>query len=247
LGTVEPVAFFAYPDMPSSLTPTGASVVTLASQNEDIIAAVEQLANALAAPAVIGPAQPAPVSPLTNGPLTTASAAASLASRLPSGSIICDDAITAGPDLYAATRNAAEHRWLCQTGGAIGAALPMAIGAAIAEPSAKVFALSGDGSAMYTLQALWTMAREKLPIVSIIFSNRSYRILNIEMARTGAGEPGPAAASMLSLDNPPLDWVSIARGHGVEAFACDTAKGFDEALQYAIAVEMPVLIEAVTT
>jgi acetolactate synthase-1/2/3 large subunit len=146
---------------------------------------------------------------------------------------------------FIATQQSAPHDWLFLTGGAIGQGLPVAIGASAAAPNRKVIALTGDGAGMYTLQSLWTMAREKLPIVTVVFANRSYRILNIEMARTGAGQPGPAAQSMLSLDHPTLDWVKLAQGHGVEAVSCDSAEAFDLALERAIAGTGPILIEAV--
>jgi acetolactate synthase I/II/III large subunit len=243
-GTQEPVAFFAYPGRPSVLSPPGAEVVTLASRAQDSVAALAALADTVDAPSPAAVSLRLPVEAPT-GPLTTATAAASLARHMPNGSIVCDDAVTAGLDHFAATREANGHVWLCQTGGAIGLALPLAIGASIAAPASKVFALSGDGSAMYTLQALWTMARERLPIVTIVFANRSYRILNIEMARTGAGAPGPTAAAMLSLNDPVIDWVKLAEGQGVRGVRCDTAEAFDEHLQAAIAAHEPVLIEAV--
>jgi acetolactate synthase I/II/III large subunit len=243
-GTQEPVAFFAYPDRPSMLTPDGAKVMTLASRLQDSVGALEALAEMLAAATGTATSvQQTPPAP--TGQLTTATAATSLARHMPASSIVCDEAITAGAAQFAATHNSREHLWLRQTGGAIGLALPMAIGAAIADPQAKVIALSGDGSAMYTLQALWTMAREQLPVVSIIFANRSYRILNIEMERTGAGAPGPAATAMLSLDNPVIDWVKLAEGQGVRGIRCETAEDFDAALEAAVAASEPVLIEAV--
>jgi acetolactate synthase-1/2/3 large subunit len=134
---------------------------------------------------------------------------------------------------------------LSLTGGAIGHGAPMAVGAAMAAPDRKVLALIGDGSALYTIQALWTMARENLNITTVIFANRSYRILNVELARTGAGQPGPAASSMLTLDNPVVDFVALAKGFGVDAVRCDTADDFDRQLARCIAQTGPTLIEAV--
>ena len=142
------------------------------------------------------------------------------------------------------TRAAAPHDWLYHTGGAIGQGLPMAVGAAIGAPGRKVFALLGDGAAMYTVQALWTAAREQLDITAIVFSNKIYRILMIELARTGAGNPGPAAASLLSLGNPPLDWVNLAAGMGVPGVRCDQAEDFDRQLARLIEQPGPKLIEA---
>ena len=136
------------------------------------------------------------------------------------------------------------HDWLCLTGGAIGSGMPQAVGAAMACPDRQVFALCGDGAAAYTLQALWTQAREKQNIVNVVFANHSYLVLNVELARVGAGEPGPAAQQMLSLDNPKMDWVKLAEGFGVPARRAATAGGFDEALQAALAEGGPQLIVA---
>jgi acetolactate synthase-1/2/3 large subunit len=157
---------------------------------------------------------------------------------------VSDDSVTAGPFQFMATANAAKHTWLYLTGGAIGQGLPLAIGAAIASPGRSVIALSGDGSAMYTLQALWTIARERLPIVTIIFANRRYQILSIEMARTSADEAGPTADALLSLSDPTLDWVKLAEGQGVQAERCETAEDFDAVLSNALAAKAPFLIEA---
>jgi acetolactate synthase-1/2/3 large subunit len=244
-GTTTPCAFFAYPERPSVLVPDGCTVHPLSTRSEDTVAALAALADALGAPdtgPVVGP-QAQPERP--TGPLTPFACAQSLARHLPADAIISDDAVTAGLPHYMATMQAAPHDWLFLTGGAIGQGLPLAVGTACAAPHRKTVALTGDGAAMYTLQALWTMAREKLPVVTVVFANRSYRILNIEMARTGAGNPGPAARSMLSLDNPVLDWVQLAQGHGVTAVRADTAEAFDDALARALAMDEPVLIEAV--
>jgi acetolactate synthase-1/2/3 large subunit len=146
--------------------------------------------------------------------------------------------------VFLATAGAEPHDWLALTGGAIGIGMPLAVGAAVAAPDRKVVCLSGDGAGMYTNQALWTMAREKLDVLTIVFANRSYRILNIEMARTGAGNPGPAATSMLSLDNPPVDWVKLAEAQGVPAARCETAEAFDTMCARMLATKGPSLIEA---
>ncbi|KAF0094368.1 MAG: hypothetical protein FD128_2643 [Hyphomonadaceae bacterium] len=146
--------------------------------------------------------------------------------------------------MYFGTMGAKKHDWLALTGGAIGIGLSMAIGAQMAAPQRKTIALSGDGSAMYAIQALWTMAREKLPIVTIIFANHDYKVLNIEMMRTGAGDVGATAKSMLSLANPNLDFVALAKGHGVQAASVTTSEEFDEILESALASNEPWLIEA---
>lgn len=243
-GTAEPVAFFAYPGKPSVLVPDGCDTMVLSERSEDTAEALAALADALNAPeAPPAPARVIPDAP--SGKITPYTCAASLSRHMPDNAIISDDAVTAGLPHYMATAQAAPHDWLFLTGGAIGQGLPVAVGAAVAAPDRKVIALTGDGAGMYTLQALWTMARERLPIVTVVFANRSYRILNIEMGRTGAGQPGPAAAAMLSLDNPALDWVKLAQGQGVEAVSCDTAEAFDVAIARAIDSSVPVLIEAV--
>lgn len=243
-GTSEPVAFFAYPGKPSILVPDGCQTMVLSERSEDTAEALAALADAMNAPEA--PPAPTRVIPDTpSGKITPYSCAASLSRHMPDNAIISDDAVTAGLPHYMATQLAGPHDWLFLTGGAIGQGLPLAVGAAVAAPDRKVIALTGDGAGMYTLQALWTMARERLPIVTVVFANRSYRILNIEMGRTGAGQPGPAAQAMLSLDNPTLDWVKLAQGQGVEAVSCSTAEAFDLALERAMASDAPVLIEAV--
>jgi acetolactate synthase-1/2/3 large subunit len=163
---------------------------------------------------------------------------------MPEDAIISDDAVTSGLALFTLTETAAPHDWLFHTGGAIGQGGPMAVGAAVAAPHRKVIALLGDGAAMYTIQSLWTMARERLNVATIIFANRSYRILNVELARTGAGNPGPTAAAMLSLDNPAIDFVGLAKSMGVDAVRCETAEDFDRQLARMLAVDGPTLIEA---
>jgi acetolactate synthase I/II/III large subunit len=246
VGCTPPVAFFAYPGKPSVLTPEGAQSFAFGGAELDSLAALQALAQE--AGLALPPAQPAPAlaSPARpEGPLHPGAIGLSLARHLPAQAIICDEAITAGAAAYGLTEQAAPHDWLCLTGGAIGHGAPMAVGAALAAPDRKVIALIGDGSAMYTIQALWTMAREKLDVTIVIFANRSYRILTVELARTGAGQPGPAAASMLALDNPVLDFVSLARGMGVEAARCETAQDFDASLARAIGQKGPVLLEAV--
>jgi acetolactate synthase I/II/III large subunit len=243
-GTAEPVAFFAYPGKPSVLVPEGCATMVLSERSEDTAEALAALADALDAPE--SPSATTRVIPdAPSGKVTPYTCAASLSRHMPDNAIISDDAVTAGLPHFMGTAQAAPHDWLFLTGGAIGQGLPLAVGAAVAAPNRKVIALTGDGAGMYTLQALWTMARERLPIVTVVFANRSYRILNIEMGRTGAGQPGPAAAAMLSLDNPTLDWVKLAQGQGVEAVSCTTAEAFDVALARAMASDVPVLIEAV--
>lgn len=243
-GTKAPIAFFAYPNKPSELLPDGCEPLQLSEKYEDTIEALARLCEALGAPALAEAAKKMEM-PKPTGAINPFNCAQSIARHLPENAIISDDAVTAGLPCYMSTMNAAPHDWLFLTGGAIGQGLPLAIGAQMAAPERKVLALSGDGAGMYTLQALWTMAREKLPIVSVVFANRNYRILNIEMARTGAGNVGKTAMEMLSLDNPSLDWVKLAEGQGVKAISVNTSESFDEALEMAFAANEPILIEAV--
>ncbi len=243
-GTKAPIAFFAYPNKPSELLPDGCEPLQLSEKYEDTIEALAQLCDALTAPAPVEAAQKVEM-PTPTGALNPFNCAQSIARHLPENAIVSDDAVTAGMPCYIATANANAHDWLFLTGGAIGQGLPLAIGAQMAAPNRKVLALSGDGAGMYTLQALWTMAREKLPIVSVVFANRNYRILNIEMARTGAGNVGETAQKMLSIDAPTLDWVKLAEGQGVKAISVKTSEEFDAALSDAILANEPILIEAV--
>lgn len=244
VGTAAPVAFFAYPNRPSVLVPEGCRTLTLATRSEDPVAGLTALADALGAPRE-GPSNglsrpdSAPV-----GRLTPQTCGASIARHAPEGAIFCDDAVTSGAGVAGACATAAPHEVLALTGGAIGAAMPLALGAAVACPDRKVLALTGDGAGMYSIQALWTMARENLDVTIVVFSNHSYRVLHIEMERTGGGQAGPSARSLLDLGDPRIDWVSIARGMGVEARKCETAEAFDKAFQEAMSVRGPHLIEA---
>jgi acetolactate synthase-1/2/3 large subunit len=240
-----PVAFFAYPNRPSVLVPEGCATLTLAARAEDAIAGLAALADALGAPTA-GPVQPLalPVA-APAGKLTAYSVGASIARHMPEGAIVCDDSVTSGAGVAAAAGTARPHEVLALTGGAIGAGLPLAIGAAVAAPDRKVLSLNGDGAAMYTIQSLWTMAREGLDITTVVFANYTYRILNVEMQRTGAGEAGPSAKKLLELGDPKIDFVAMARGMGLAAVRCETAEAFEAAFAAAMAQKGPMFIEAV--
>ncbi|HEX7885567.1 MAG TPA: acetolactate synthase large subunit [Phenylobacterium sp.] len=244
VGTTMPVAFFAYPNRPSVLVPDGCETLTLADRSEDAVAGLAALADALGAPKQ-GPSQAlalpdaAPV-----GNLTAHSVGTSIARHMPEGAIVCDDAVTSGAGVTANTATARPHDVLALTGGAIGIGLPLAVGAAVAAPDRKVLSLNGDGAAMYTVQALWTMARENLDITVVVFANYTYRILNIEMQRTGAGEAGPSARKLLDLGEPNIDWVPLAKGLGLPAVSCSSAEDFDKAFAGAMAQRGPMFIEA---
>jgi acetolactate synthase-1/2/3 large subunit len=241
-GTKQPVAFFAYPNAPSVLVPERCAEVTLADQAEDAEAGLAALADALGAPAAAAPnALSLPDRP--SGAIDPRSVGASIARHLPDEAIISDDSVTSGMPIILSTRTARRHDWLGLTGGAIGQGIPGAVGAAVACPDRKVVSLNGDGAAAYTVQGLWTLAREKLDVTVVIFANHTYRILGVEYMRTGSGDPGPAAASLLDLGNPRMDWVSVARGFGVAAERCETAERFDDVFASAMANAGPTLIE----
>jgi acetolactate synthase-1/2/3 large subunit len=226
------------------LVPEGCETLTLAARSEDAVAGLAALADALGAPAE-GPKQPLKrPDAAPTGKLTPQACGQSVARHLPEGAIVCDDSVTSGGGIAVPSMTAAPHEVLALTGGAIGIGLPLAVGAAVAAPDRKVLALSGDGSAMYTVQALWTLARENLDVTVVVFANHSYRILNIEMTRTGAGEAGPQAAKLLGLGDPKIDWVPLAKGLGLPAVRCETAEDFEKAFAAAMAQHGPTFIEA---
>ncbi|MCC6924891.1 acetolactate synthase large subunit [Novosphingobium sp.] len=243
-GSEPPVSFFAYPGKPSWLSPEGANLVRLASMREDALHALSGLATALNAPAEPALVQQAGAFPAAEGQLNSANLGAVLAELLPENAIVSDEGATQGGASMLACAAARKHDWLQLTGGSIGQGLPLAVGAAVACPDRKVIALHGDGGAMYTVQALWTMARENLDVTTIILNNGSYAILNIELMRVGVQNPGPKALSMLDLRNPAINWSQISEGMGVPAVRVDTAEGFRQALADALAHKGPRLIEA---
>ncbi len=243
-GARAPVAFFAYPGQPSSLVPEDCQVHVLAEPGEDVCGALAALAD-LAAPDA-KPLLPEAERPeVPDGDLTGPAAAAVIGALLPEGAIVSDEANTSGVWLPGATAGAPPHDWLTLTGGSIGLGLPLATGAAIACPGRPVLALEADGSAMYTLSALWTHAREGLDVTTVIFNNGSYAILNMELGRVGAEPAGDAARSLLELSRPSLDFVALATGMGVPASRARTAEDFAVQLRQALGEPGPHLIEAV--
>jgi acetolactate synthase-1/2/3 large subunit len=244
-GAREPVAFFGYAGQPSRLTPESCALHTLATLDEDPVASLEALAGALDAPA--GPVARAPLSlpgPCA-GPLSPRAIAEVVSRLLPENAIVVDEAITSGLPCFLVTSTAPPHTWLSLTGGSLGLGLPCAAGAALACPDRKVIALQADGSAMYTLQALWTQVREGLDVVNLVFANRRYAILQIELARAGIAEPGPAARRMTQLEGPALDWTALASGMGLRASRATQAEELATALGRALAEPGPCLIEMV--
>jgi acetolactate synthase-1/2/3 large subunit len=243
-GGAEPVTFFGYPGLPSRLAPEGCVVETLARPEEDVARALSDLADALDAPAH-GVVAAASEIARPSGALNPVSLGAALAALQPEGAIVMDEGATSGLPHFVAAAGAPPHTYLALTGGAIGQGLPCATGAAVACPDRKVIALQADGSGMYTLQALWSQAREGLDVVTVVCANRSYRILQIELARAGIAEPGRNARAMTDLSHPPLDWVSLARGMGVPGTRAETADELVRQLERAFAEPGPALIEAV--
>ncbi|QQO35564.1 acetolactate synthase large subunit [Bradyrhizobium diazoefficiens] len=239
----DPVAFFAYPNKPSVLKPAGCEVHRMTAVGDNSVAALEALAHALhATPRDVRPQAYVELIKPT-GPLTLNSIAQAIACAMPENAIVVDESVTAGRNLVQPTRAAAPHDWLQDMGGAIGFGTPAATGAAVACPDRKVISLVGDGSAMYTIQSLWTQAREGLEVVTVVFANRSYQILRGEFDNVGAGEPGKRAQDMLQLDRPTIDFVALGKSMGVPGRAITTADEFNKALEEAIREPGPRLIE----
>ncbi len=244
VDTAAPVSFFAYPGKPSNLVPDGCAVTLLAGGGDDATAALEALAAAVgsgAEPEAAAASRPGRPS----GALGADTIAQAIGHLLPDGAIVSDEANTSGTFLPGLTAGAPPHDWLTLTGGAIGQGLPVAVGAAVACPGRPVLALEADGSALYTLQSLWTMAREQLDVTTVIFSNRRYAILRMELARVGATSSGERALRMLDISPPEIDFVSLAQGFGVPASRPETAEAFADALEQAFAEPGPHLIDAV--
>ncbi|QIG94254.1 acetolactate synthase large subunit [Bradyrhizobium sp. 6(2017)] len=239
----DPVAFFAYPNKPSMLKAEGCEVHRMTAWGENSVAALEALAGALHA--TVHDVRPQQLEELAKptGALNHASIAQAIACAIPENAIMVDESVTTGRGFFPPTAASAPHDWLQNMGGSIGFSTPVATGAAVACPDRKVICMVGDGSAMYTIQSLWTQAREGLNVVTIVFANRIYQILRGEFDGVGAGEPGKRAQDMLKIDRPTLDFVALARGMGVPGRAVTTADEFNKALAEAVAEPGPRLIE----
>ena len=244
VGSRIPVAFFAYPDKPSSSwrrrtrsSPRSRRI------EEDSVHALEWLADELgAAQQPIEPSKYAPPKPAT-GKIEAMTLAQSLGALIPENAIVVDEGVSTGRGFFPATRNAHPHTWLQNMGGSIGIGMPMATGAAVACPDRKVLNIQADGSAMYTIQSLWTQARENLNITTVLLNNRSYAILRMELANVGAQNVGRKALDMLDLSRPDLDFVGLARGMGVPGERVDTMDEFNTALARGLAHKGPYLVE----
>jgi acetolactate synthase-1/2/3 large subunit len=241
-GALDPVAFFGYPNAPSRFLPDDAQVVVLAAPTERTDLALENLADALEAGTDHDTPEHAPP-PAPVGAISAATIAQAVASLQPEGAIVVDEGVTAAAAYFALSRTAAPHTYLSLTGGAIGLGMPCAAGAALACPDRKVIVLEGDGSGLYTVQALWTQARESLDVTNVVFANDAYRILQVELARAGVAEPGPQSAALTSLATPGIGWVDLARAFGVPASRVETAEDLHRALARSLAEPGPHLIE----
>ena len=240
-----PVSFFAYPGKKSYLVPDDCTTHTLVEPHEDAVASLQALVEAVGASETAPKLQSSGRPAFPKGKLNAAKACQAIGALLPANAIISDEAQTSGIKLPTFTAGAPRHDVLTLTGGAIGQGLPVAVGAAVAAPNRPVLALLGDGSAMYTIQALWTIAREGLDVTTVIFNNRSYGILNIELERVGAERIGPEAKAQLDLSEPAIDFVSMAQGMGVPARRVARAEDFSTALKNAFATRGPFLIDAI--
>ena len=242
VGAQKPVGFFAYPGKPGLMYPPDAELHVLARVEHDLPATLAALAEELGAQPVA--AMPTPAQEVATGSVTSESVGRSLAALMPEDAIVADESVSFGRSLYPGTHGAAPHDWIQLTGGAIGEGMPLATGAAVACPNRRVVNLQADGSAMYTVQALWTQARERLNVTTVILANRKYAILLGELAGVGAN-PGRTALDMMDLGNPDLDWVKIAGGMGVEAARAETMEQFNELFAMANKRSGPFVIELV--
>jgi acetolactate synthase-1/2/3 large subunit len=245
VGSRPPVAFFAYPNKPSLLAPQDCEAHRLAYREDDIPHALEWLADELGAHADRAPVIDYAASKPATGAITPDALGQSLAALMPENAIVADEAITTGRNFSKLTRATRPHDWLQNMGGSIGLCMPLSIGAAVACPDRKVVSLESDGSGMYTLQALWTQAREQLDIVTLVFANRTYAILRHELTNVGAENVGRKALDMLDIDRPDLDWVALARGMGVPGTRVTTMEEFNTSFADATKTKGPYVIEVV--
>ncbi len=253
VGTKAPVGFFAYPGKASEFYPQGCEIYSLASVTEDAEDALSKLVDEIDAHSFaprknqleIPGMTDAGFSAQSSSTLSPESVARGFAEHLPVDAIVVDESATAGFMMYPMSETARPHDWLSLTGGSIGYGLPTAIGAAVACPDRKAVCLQGDGGAMYTIQALWTMAREALDICVVIFANRKYQILQIELARVGAQTMNKKTLDMLDLGNPDLDFVEMAKGMGVLADRVESGDAFNRCFERAMREPGPRLIEVV--
>ncbi|MEE3092992.1 MAG: acetolactate synthase large subunit, partial [Pseudomonadota bacterium] len=243
-GTKPPVAYLAYEGYPGMLIPEGVATHTLAGPADDAEGALEALATALDATEA-GQSYDSAVPEIPAGPLNPKTVGMAVGALLPENAIVAAETTTSGGPIFGFTRGSAPHDWLGLTGGSIGMAIPLAVGASVACPDRKVLCIQSDGGGMYTNQALWTLAREGLDVVTVILTNRRYKILEHEYFKTGANELGPKADTLFDIGNPNIDWAHLAKGMGMEGHRAETAEDFAKKLEAALTADGPQLIDAV--
>jgi acetolactate synthase-1/2/3 large subunit len=245
VGAPVPVSYFASPGKNSVLTSPECEIHTLASPAEDCAGALEALAGALSLNGTRAQGEKAERPPVPSGSITLPGLATTVAALLPENAIVVDESMTSGRGIMAATRGAPPHDFLTNTGGSIGIAMPLAVGAAVACPDRRVVCLTADGSGMYTVQALWTMAREGLNVTTVVFANRSYAVLKREFSNLGVGDPGSRAMDLFEIGHPDLDWALLGKGMGVPGTRVTSLDAFGNALRESFESKGPMLIEVV--
>lgn len=249
VGAKIPVGFFAYPGRRSLIAPGGTFFIDLGGPGSDPLGGIRLLAERLGADgtgaSAVAKTELQVPDARPTGTITPEKLGYFIAGAIPENAIVLDESLTTGGNFYQTTATAAPHDYLGGTGGSIGWAMPGAVGASVACPDRKVITLESDGSAMYQLQALWTMARENLDVVTLIFANRKYQILRNEMENVGVDNVGKKSGALLDLDNPVIDFVSLARGMGVPSARATTMEELGKAFDNALASEGPALIEVV--
>jgi acetolactate synthase I/II/III large subunit len=243
VGATEPRSYFAHPTKNSTPAPANCEIYSLTVPGENHVGALESLAADLCQGPTKSPRRKRerPLTP--TGALTIPGLSATIGAVLPEDTVVVDEAMTSGRGLMEATQAVGPHDWLANTGGSIGIAMPLAIGASVACPDRRVLCLSADGSGMYTLQALWTMAREGLNVTTVVYANRKYGVLGREFSNLGLGEPGKSASDLFEIGRPDLNWVSIAKGMGVPARQANSLEEFAQALRNGFASVGPSLIQ----
>ncbi len=241
-GALDPVAFFGYENGPSRFIPNDVDLVILSHPKEDSAHALTELAaatDAIDEPPTRTVERPPP----PDGPIDARVAAQAIAATLPEGAVVVDEGITAGAGFYPATMTGPAHTYLQENGGAIGMGLPASLGAAIACPARKVLNLQGDGSGLYTVQALWSQVREGADVINLVFANDAYRILQVELTRAGV-KIGPQSRNLTELGEPRVEWLDLARGFGMPAVSAADGQELTRALERGFAEPGPCLIEA---
>jgi acetolactate synthase-1/2/3 large subunit len=243
VGARVPIGYFAQPGKDSAFISPECDIYILAIPGEDYVGALQGVESALSPretqPAVEKATRPS----MPSGSITLQGLAAVVGALLPENAIVVDESMTSGRGMMAATRGAPPHDWLGNTGGSIGIAMPLAVGAAVASPDRRVLCLTADGSGMYTLQALWTMAREGLNVTTVVFANHDYAVLKREFSYLGVGSPGTRALDMFEIGRPDIDWVQLAKGMGVPGTRVSSLDGFGRTLRAGLEGEGPTLIE----